>query len=93
MIERRGSTPMVRHRVNRPPPLCGRRRAAPRSPQAWYEDAIGLLLSEVGSVDDVTITEVVRRYHDRPTRVDDAALARIAENAKKPRGACQSRAT
>ena len=30
-IERRGSTPMVRHRVNRPPPLCGRRRAAPRS--------------------------------------------------------------
>lgn len=46
-------------------------------PQAWYEDAIGLLLSEVGSVDDVTITEVIRRYHERPPRVDDAALARI----------------
>ena len=52
-------------------------------PQAWYEDAIGLLLSEVGSVDDVTITEVVRRYHDRPTRVDDAALARISREREE----------
>jgi hypothetical protein len=52
-------------------------------PQTWYEDAIGLLLSEVGSVDDVTITEVVRRYHDRPTRVDDAALARISREREE----------
>lgn len=52
-------------------------------PQAWYEGAIGLLLSEVGSVDDVTITEVVRRYHDRPTRVDGAALARIGRDREE----------
>jgi hypothetical protein len=47
-------------------------------PKEWYEDAIGALLAEVGSVDDFTMTEVVRRYHDRPPRVDGAALARVA---------------
>jgi hypothetical protein len=52
-------------------------------PQAWYEDAIGLLLSEVGWVDDVTITEVVRRYHDRPPRVDGAALARVSHEREE----------
>ncbi|HEY5435462.1 MAG TPA: hypothetical protein VIK13_09530, partial [Candidatus Limnocylindrales bacterium] len=52
-------------------------------PQTWYEDAIGLLLSEVGSVDDVTITEGVRRYQDRPTRVDGAALARISREREE----------
>jgi hypothetical protein len=52
-------------------------------PQTWYEDAIGLLLSEVGSVDDVTITDVVRRYHDQPPRVDDAALARISREREE----------
>jgi hypothetical protein len=52
-------------------------------PQTWYEDAIGLLLSEVGSVDDVTITEVVRRYHDQPPRVDDAALARVSREREE----------
>jgi hypothetical protein len=52
-------------------------------PQTWYEDAIGLLLSEVGSVDDVTITEVVRRYHDRPPRVDGAALARVSREREE----------
>jgi len=52
-------------------------------PQTWYEDAIGLLLSELGSVDDVTITEVVRRYHDRPPQVDSAALARVSHEREE----------
>ena len=46
-------------------------------PQSWYEDAIGLLLAEVGSVDDATLTEVVRCYADRPPRVDGSALVRV----------------
>ncbi|HEV8697998.1 MAG TPA: hypothetical protein VGQ89_09930 [Candidatus Limnocylindrales bacterium] len=28
-------------------------------PQAWYEDAVGAILAEIGCVDDVTISEVV----------------------------------
>ncbi len=46
-------------------------------PQAWYEDAIGALLAEVGSLDDLTITEAVRLYGEDPGRVDELALARI----------------
>ncbi len=52
-------------------------------PKEWYEDAIGALLSEVGSVDDVTITEVVSRYHDQPPRIDDAALARVSREREE----------
>ena len=37
----------------------------------------------MGSVDDVTITEVVRRYHDQPPCVDDAALARISREREE----------
>ncbi len=52
-------------------------------PQTWYEDAVGLLLAEVGSVDEVTITEVVRRYRDRPPQVDSAALARVSHEREE----------
>jgi hypothetical protein len=34
-------------------------------------------------VDDLTITEIVRRYHNRPTRVDDAALAHVAREREE----------
>ncbi|MCC6227567.1 MAG: recombinase family protein [Microthrixaceae bacterium] len=46
-------------------------------PQAWYEDAVGTLLGEVGSLDDLTITEAVRLYGEDPGRADEFALARI----------------
>jgi hypothetical protein len=31
-------------------------------PQAWYEDAVGAILAQIGRVDDVTISEVVRLH-------------------------------
>lgn len=75
-----GGTPDARRRYTK----GDDKRAGGHSyPQNWYEDAIGLLLSQVGSIDDVTITEVVRRYHDRPTRVDGAALARISQEREE----------
>ncbi len=46
-------------------------------PQAWYEDAIGALLAEIGGLDDVTITEAVALYGEDPGGVDELALARI----------------
>jgi DNA invertase Pin-like site-specific DNA recombinase len=46
-------------------------------PQSWYEDAIGELLGQVGGVDDITITEAVRLYNDRPAQVDRVTLGRI----------------
>ena len=52
-------------------------------PQDWYEDAIGALLAEVGSLDDTTITEVVRRNNDRPAQVDRASLARICHEREE----------
>ena len=46
-------------------------------PQAWYEDAVGAILAEIGRVDDVTITEVVRLHGAYRPRADDLTLARI----------------
>ena len=60
-----------------------RRKGGHSYPQTWYEDAIGALLAEVGSLDDVTITEVVRRYHDRPVQIDRASLARIGHEREE----------
>jgi hypothetical protein len=37
----------------------------------------------VGGVDDVSITEAVRLYHDRPARVDEAALARVGREREE----------
>ncbi len=52
-------------------------------PQEWYEDAIGALLDLVGTVDDHTITEVVRLYGDRPAQIDEGALARICREREE----------
>jgi hypothetical protein len=52
-------------------------------PQEWYERAIGKLLEQVGGVDDVSIIEAVRLYHDRPTRVDEATLARVGREREE----------
>ena len=52
-------------------------------PQEWYERAIGNLLEQVGGVDDVSITEAVRLYHDRPARVDEATLARVGREREE----------
>jgi hypothetical protein len=46
-------------------------------PQAWYEDAIRLLLERIGRVDDRTITDVVRLHGTYRPRSDELALARI----------------
>jgi DNA invertase Pin-like site-specific DNA recombinase len=82
-----GDTGRYRH----PIPTCDAFRAAkPRFgpapdlrtkghsyPQAWYEDAVGRLLGEIGRVDDRTITEVVRIHGEYRPRADELALARI----------------
>ncbi len=60
-----------------------RRKGGHSYRKEWYEDAIGALLAEVGSLDDFTITEVVRRYHDRPAQVDRASLARIGHEREE----------
>lgn len=52
-------------------------------PQEWYEHAIGKLLEEVGGIDDLSITEAVRLYHDRPARVDEATLARVGREREE----------
>jgi hypothetical protein len=46
-------------------------------PQAWYEDAVGSILAEIGRVDDATITEVVRLHDAYRPRADELTLARI----------------
>ena len=54
-----------------------RRVAGHSYPQAWYEDAVGALLGEIGSVDDATISDVVRLHGEYRPRVDELTLARI----------------
>ncbi len=54
-----------------------RRLAGHSYPQAWYEGAVGALLAEIGSVDDRTITEVVRLHDGYRPQADELALARI----------------
>jgi DNA invertase Pin-like site-specific DNA recombinase len=46
-------------------------------PQAWYEDAVGTLLAEIGSLDDLTIAQAVSLYGHEPGRADELTLARI----------------
>ena len=52
-------------------------------PKEWYEDAVGSLLAELGSIDDFAITEVVRRYQQQPVEVDRATLARVAREREE----------
>jgi hypothetical protein len=66
-------------------PLVRRRRRASNDsrikgnsyPQAWYEDAVGAILAEIGRVDDVTISEVVRLHDAYRPHADELTLARI----------------
>src|SRR5664280_1528684 len=46
-------------------------------PQAWYEDAVGAILGEIGRVDDATISEVVRLHGAHRPSADELSLARI----------------
>jgi hypothetical protein len=68
------ATPNVRRRYREDP---DKRVRGHSYPQAWYEDAIGALLAEVGGVDDVTIAATVRLYNEGPPRTDELSLARI----------------
>ena len=56
---------------------CSRRSRPASDQQAWYEDAIGALLAEIGSLDDHTISEAVRLYGEDVCRPDELTLARI----------------
>jgi Resolvase, N terminal domain len=49
-------------------------------PQAWYEDAVGAILAQIGRVDDATITEVVRLHGTYAPRADELTLARISRS-------------
>jgi DNA invertase Pin-like site-specific DNA recombinase len=46
-------------------------------PKEWYEDAVGELLGHIGSLDDRTVTEVVRLYAEGMAKTDELTLARI----------------
>jgi hypothetical protein len=69
-------------------PVVRRRRARNRDhldtrikgnsyPKDWYEDAVGELLGHIGSLDDHTMTEVVRLYGEGLAKPDELTLARI----------------
>jgi hypothetical protein len=78
------ATPLVRRRQHRRDRAGHDRRVQGHSyPQAWYEDAIGDLLGEVGSLDDHTITEVVRLYGEEPGPCDELTLARIVREREE----------
>ena len=44
---------------------------------------IGKLLEQVGGIDDLSMTEAVRLYHDRPARVDEVTLARVGREREE----------
>lgn len=46
-------------------------------PQAWYEDAVGAILAEIGQVGDGTVSEVIRLHGTYRPRADELAIARI----------------
>ena len=78
----RNAAPMV-HRVRRD--SHDGRIKGHSYPQVWYEDAIGALLSQIGTVDDATISAVVRLHGEFRPRVDELTLARI-EHARDEAG-------
>jgi DNA invertase Pin-like site-specific DNA recombinase len=51
--------------------------------QTWYEDAVGTLLGTIGSVDDATISEVVRLHDAYQPKADELGLARIAKEREE----------
>jgi DNA invertase Pin-like site-specific DNA recombinase len=70
----RGAVPFIRrrHRDTHDSRIKGH-----SYPQAWYEDAVGAILAQIGRVDDGTISEVVRLHGAYRPRADELALARI----------------
>jgi hypothetical protein len=48
--------------------------------RSWYEDAVGAILGQIGRVDDMTITEVVRLHASHAPRADELTLARISRS-------------
>ena len=89
------ATPMIprRHRAT-----CDSRIKGHSYPQAWYEDAVGEVLAQIGRVEDWAITEVVRLHGEYAPRSDELTLARIgraredaSQKLTKPRNsvACQ----
>jgi DNA invertase Pin-like site-specific DNA recombinase len=70
----RSATPMLRRRRKN---LHDGRIKGHSYPQGWYESAVGSLLAEIGSVDDATITEVVRLHDAYLPRADELAIARV----------------
>jgi hypothetical protein len=51
--------------------------------QTWYEDAVGTLLGTIGSVDNATISEVVRLHEAYQPKADELGLARIAKEREE----------
>ena len=51
--------------------------------QTWYEEAVGALLDTIGSVDDATISEVVRLHGAYQPGADELGLARIAKEREE----------
>jgi hypothetical protein len=51
--------------------------------QTWYEEAVGTLLGTIGSVDDATISEVVRLHEVYQPKADELGLARIAKEREE----------
>ena len=49
-------------------------------PQALYEDTVRAILAQIGRVDDVTITEVVRLHESHQPRADELTLALISRS-------------
>ncbi len=71
------ATPFIRRNRARDRDRHDKRVKGHSYPQAWYEDAVGTLLAEIGSLDDHTITEVVRLYGEDQSRPDELTLTRI----------------
>jgi len=51
--------------------------------QTWCEGAVEALLGTIGSVDDATISEVVRLHEAYQPKADDLGLARIAKEREE----------
>jgi hypothetical protein len=51
--------------------------------QTWHEDAVGTLLGTIGSVEDATISEVVRLHDTYRPKTDELGLARIAKEREE----------
>ena len=69
--------PVVHCRRARNPDGIDTRIKGHSYPQAWYEDAVGELIAKVGSLEDQTMSEMVRLYGEGLAKPDELTLARI----------------